>query len=239
MRALLRPGMTFVDVGANWGYFTLLAAKLVGPQGGVIALEPDPRMFTKLTANIAWNNCENVMALPYAAAARDGSLRFQLCEQGGGNFGLSHVATEGVTRDAQIEVEAKTLDTVFEDQGLQTVHLLKMDIEGAEGSALAGLQQSLSARRILRLLLELHPTALAQHGHQVAEITEHLIAAGYRGQVIDHSRKATRRSAYGRVTSVSELLRSFAHDEPLDPWPHLLWTCDQIQASGAPPRRPS
>jgi hypothetical protein len=93
----------------------------------------------------------------------------------------------------------------------------------------------LAARRILRLLLELHPSALAQYGYKVAEITDGLIAAGYRGQVIDHSHQATRRSAYRRITSASALLRSFARDEPLDSWPHLLWTCGQIDASRLPP----
>ena len=50
---LLRRGMTVVDVGANWGYFTLLAAHLVGNRGRVLSLEPDPRMFRLLQQNVA------------------------------------------------------------------------------------------------------------------------------------------------------------------------------------------
>jgi FkbM family methyltransferase len=192
----------------------------------VIALEPDPRFFSKLVANIAWNRCEHVTALPYAAAARDGSLFFELCAQSGSNFGLSRVATDRVAEGDQIEVPARTLDVVLDELDLATVHLLKMDIEGAEGFALAGLQRSLSAHRILRVLLELHPTALKEYGYRVEEVFEHLASAGYRGQVIDHSRKATRRTAYGKTHHVDELLRSIVPTEPLDPWPHLLWTCD-------------
>lgn len=52
VRSILRPGMNFVDVGANWGYFTLLAASLVGERGRVLSLEPDPRLFRKLSGNI-------------------------------------------------------------------------------------------------------------------------------------------------------------------------------------------
>ena len=53
LRELLKPGMTFVDVGANWGYFTLVGAHLVGPSGRVISLEPEPRLFRLLVSNVA------------------------------------------------------------------------------------------------------------------------------------------------------------------------------------------
>src|SRR5262249_13205461 len=55
VRSILRPGMSFVDVGANWGYFTLLAAHLVGKGGRVISLEPDPRLFPILQRNVTRN----------------------------------------------------------------------------------------------------------------------------------------------------------------------------------------
>ena len=63
--AALRPGATFVDVGANWGYFTLLAAHRVGPAGRVVALEPDPRLFALLRANLAANGIGWAVALPW------------------------------------------------------------------------------------------------------------------------------------------------------------------------------
>ena len=75
VRALLRPGHTFVDVGANWGYFTLLGAHLVGPHGRVVAFEPDPRLFRTLAWNLRANALSRVRALPLAAADRAGGRR--------------------------------------------------------------------------------------------------------------------------------------------------------------------
>src|SRR6266566_1848196 len=66
-RSTWRPGMSFVDVGANWGYFTLLAASLVGTNGRVLSLEPDPRLFSILRDNIVRSGLNQVTALQLAA----------------------------------------------------------------------------------------------------------------------------------------------------------------------------
>ena len=74
VRAILRPGMTFVDVGANWGYFTLLAASLVGTTGRVLSLEPDPRLFSILQENVGRSGLDHVTPLQLAAAHQAGIL---------------------------------------------------------------------------------------------------------------------------------------------------------------------
>jgi tRNA G37 N-methylase Trm5 len=91
VRALLGPGMSFVDVGANWGYFTLLAAHQVGRSGRVISLEPDPRLFPVLADNIAVNHLSQVTALQVAAGSESGSLTLAGFDEAGDNFGLSRV----------------------------------------------------------------------------------------------------------------------------------------------------
>lgn len=67
---VLRPGSVFVDVGANWGYFSLVAAGLVGAAGRVVALEPEPRLFERLSSNVAMNGLRIVRPLQLAAPAR-------------------------------------------------------------------------------------------------------------------------------------------------------------------------
>src|SRR5205807_5464610 len=70
----LRPGDVFVDVGANIGYFSVLAAGLVGPAGAVVAVEPSPTAFGMLVANLARNDAANARAVNLAAADRHAAV---------------------------------------------------------------------------------------------------------------------------------------------------------------------
>jgi len=225
--------MCFVDVGANWGYFSLLAAHLVGETGRVISLEPDPRLFSRLQENLAANHLERVTALPIAAAESRGSLPMMGYAESGGNFGVSHVVANPPASEAFFRVSADSLDSILSEEKIGPVDLLKMDIEGAEAMAIAGLWKTLSARRIKFLLLELHPTALLDQGSSPQAVVEMLRAAQYIGFSIDHSPSATHRSAYGRVRDIRSLLKPFGPADRFDAWPHHLW----MPAGSAPPWR--
>src|SRR5208282_6099756 len=78
IRRRLRPGMTFVDAGANRGYFTLQAARLVGSSGRVISIEPAPENYSYLQRSIELNGYTNTRALPIALSDRDGSASLQI-----------------------------------------------------------------------------------------------------------------------------------------------------------------
>jgi FkbM family methyltransferase len=225
VQALLRPGMTFLDVGANWGYFTLLAAHLVGISGRVVSLEPDPRLFPTLQENVARNCLTQVTALPVAAADKAGILSLAGYEEDGENWGLSRVVcARQAGGGPSFAVTATALDDVLDECHVGTVDLLKIDIEGAEGFALTGLARSLAQQRIKRLLLELHPAQLAEHGQSPDEVLGKLRAAGYRAWAVDHSPRANRRAAYAGHLDMAALLRPFDAQAALDSWPHLLWT---------------
>jgi len=247
VRAILKPGMSFVDVGANWGYFTLLAAHLVSAQGRILSLEPDPRLFRKLETNAAMNRREQVRVLQTAAADTPGSLTLVGFDEAQGNFGLSRIVGEGdahLFTDAKctnlsiengllprsqkdecplFRVLARPLDDLLVEAGFDSVDLLKMDIEGAEGMALEGMRQTLKGRRIRHLLLELHPAQLAERGQSATDIIQQLRGYGYVGWRIDHSAQQNRRSAYCRTTSLRDILRPLDSNHGLDQWPHLLW----------------
>ena len=200
LQQILRPGMTFVDVGANWGYFTLCAAHLVGRTGRVVSIEVDPRACRTLKANIERNMLESVTVLEMAASDTPGTLRLHEYERAAndsGNFGL--IDAEGIGNShRQFDVAASPIDDVLDRAGIEQVDLLKMDIEGAEGRALAGLRRALTDRRIKFLLLELHPEYLRVKGHRPDEIVADLRSYGYRAWKIDHSPSAHRRVASGR-----------------------------------------
>lgn len=136
----LKPGMTFVDIGANIGYFSVMASKLVGDQGRVIGVEPYPYNIKLLQKNISLNGCTNVEVLPFALTDKKGFLTY---DDSAGNSG--NVIALGEEFSALLEstlVYCVKLDDVLE-QGTQ-VDLIKMDIEGAEPLALKGMQQLIS-----------------------------------------------------------------------------------------------
>ena len=113
--------------------------------------------------------------------------------------------------------------SIRESLGVSTVHLLKMDIEGAETFALAGMQQGLSEHRYRRILLELHPVQLAEHGTDVAALSERLVKAGYTPWRVRHAQADTRRAAYARRLTPADVLVPSNAGEALDEWPHVLW----------------
>jgi len=228
VRSILRPGMSFVDVGANWGYFTLVAASLVGPSGRVLSLEPDPRLFSILQENIRRSGLDQVTLMQLAAASQSGTLPLAGYSEDGGNFGISRIAANSGEHEKLFQVSSQSLDNILEQQGLSSVDLMKMDIEGAEAFAIAGLEKSLIRRKVKRLLLELHPVQLAEHGSTVSAVTEKLQSAGYRAWTIDHSSIATREAAYKKGISTNALLRPFDSSSQYDAWPHQLWLAPGI-----------
>jgi len=222
--ALLGPGDTCVDVGAHWGYFSLLAAARVGANGRVLAIAADPRVFAMLQRTLALNPSLTVEALQVAASAEAGTLVLNGFDERGDNWGISSVAT--VQGGASFEVQSETLESLLERRGVQEVGLLKMDIEGAEALALRGAHLLLGARQIRTLLLELHPPQIAALGASVAELVATLRAHGYHLWAVDHSLATSRAAAYGKLRDPRALLKPLK-DDVLDSWPHVLASREQ------------
>lgn len=158
----VRPGSVVYDIGANAGFFTLLASKLAGPSGIVYAFEPLPRNVGYLEQHLSLNRCENVRILPLAVAAESGTLR----------FAIAHNPSQGgLAESGDLQVEAQTLDA-FVAGGSKKPDFMKIDVEGGESDVLAG---------ALVLLREVHPTILlSTHGWQQHEqCSETLKALGY------------------------------------------------------------
>ena len=229
--AVLRPGGTFVDVGANWGYFTLLGAHRVGSSGRVIALEPDPRLFALLQGNVAENGLRQVAALPIAAAEREGTVTLAGHDPEQGNWGLSSLLADAATAAERFAVRGRRVDEVLDEQGTAQVELLKMDIEGAELLALGGMADGLARGRYRRVLLELHPTLHPRGAALAGDVAAAFRAAGYRGWSVDHSPAATRRAAYARGVDARAFLRPLVADASSgdDAWPHQLWAAPGVE----------
>ncbi len=226
IRRLVDPGGTFVDVGAHWGYFSLIMAEHVGAAGRVLAIEADPRIYAILERNFAMNDLPQVQLVYAAAAAGSGVLPLISFDEHHNNWGISRIAAGSERGSVSYEVPARGLDDLLDEAGVDAVDLVKMDIEGAEALALAGMAAGLRSGRYRCLLLELHPSQLSEQGTSPVAIIEGLLELGYRGWLIAHSAAAVRRAAYGRGEAIKSLVRPLQWPEPLDAWPHLIFTLD-------------
>jgi FkbM family methyltransferase len=228
IRRLVDPGGAFVDVGAHWGYFSLIMAERVGATGRVVAIEADPRIYAILERNFALSNLPQVQLVYAAVAAESGVLPLIGFDEQDNNWGISRIAGGSDLGAASYEVPARRLDDLLDESGVDAVDLVKIDIEGAEAQALAGMSAGLRRGRYRRILLELHPAQLSDHGTSPEAIIEGLLELGYRGWVIAHSAADVRRAAYARGESVDSFVRPLRWSEPLDRWPHLIFALSEV-----------
>ena len=144
----LRPGGTFVDVGANEGSYTFWVRSLLGNECRVITVEPDPVSRAHLAFNLTTNNAGNVVVLPYAIADFDGPGTLLICEANRGENRLvpAEQETSGIpssengasAREAQrVEVQVRTLEGALREAECGGVDAMKLDVEGAEEAVLA------------------------------------------------------------------------------------------------------
>jgi len=140
MRQFLKSGDVFVDVGANIGYYSVLAAHLVGPEGSVHAFEPSARIRSRLCRNVSLNRFTQIFVRPQAVGSRAGVV--QLVEpEGNVNDGLAYVDKRGECRG--VDVEAIRLDDL-EEFTARPPALIKVDVEGGEPDVFAGAARILS-----------------------------------------------------------------------------------------------
>ncbi|MGH7739944.1 MAG: FkbM family methyltransferase [bacterium] len=194
----LRPGQTFLDIGANIGYYTLLAARQVGPQGKVFAFEPDPENFRILKTNVEFNGYSNATLLPQAVSAQSGEARLYLNPRNRGD----HRLYDSKDNRSSLPIAQVALDDVFKE--LETIpHFIKMDIQGAEAGALAGMKKLLSRCARVILISEFGPEGLRRFGADPQIFLRDLTELGFKIREIDEA------SATLLDTDLNELSRRF------------------------------
>ncbi|MEH6518443.1 MAG: FkbM family methyltransferase [Halioglobus sp.] len=180
---LLKPGDVVVDVGANLGYFSIIAGALIGGAGRVFAFEPDPDNYALVLANIALNDFgDRVAAEPAGLSDQDQDGRLYLSED---NLG-DHRIFPGA--DARNSCEIKLLNgSEFLGTRVSRVDFLKVDTQGSEYAVLAGLMSLLTALpRIPQILVELTPFSLRQAGSSGRQLIELLNQLNQPFWIVDH-----------------------------------------------------
>lgn len=178
VQRFLRPGMTVLDLGAHHGLYTLLASKLVGREGQVIAFEPSPRERKRLTAHIKLNGADNVRVEACALGAESGEADLFLAD--GGNDWCNSLRRPAESAGQTVRVQVRRLDDVVSQLGLSRLDFLKLDVEGAELDALRGATRILGGVARPVVLAEVYDIRTTTWGYAAREIVRFLAELNYR-----------------------------------------------------------
>ena len=178
VRKVLRPGMTFVDVGANVGYYTALAARLVGRKGAVFAFEPSEYAYPRLTRMIETSGLKCARAIQCGLADVAGE-RFLYGAIDDGSCEL-HTATMVPTDSLQrAMVRTDTLDRMADQLDIKRIDLLKIDVDGLEPLVLQGAANLIADGRISNILMECTDYWLTRMNTSAIETLDDLKAYGF------------------------------------------------------------
>jgi FkbM family methyltransferase len=174
----VKPDWTVLDVGANFGYYSLLIAKASEGTATIHAFEPASTVFATLKANAEANGYANFH--PHAMALSNQDAELELVMPPAGNEGIGHLRgrEDGPVQGRVEKIKAMRMDTFARQEGLKRLDFIKIDVEGAESLVLEGARETI-ARFKPRLLVEINPGALAGFGVSADWLIEQIRSQGY------------------------------------------------------------
>ncbi len=177
LQKYLRPGSTFVDLGANEGYFSVLAGSLVGEQGKIVSVEPQSRLQEVIQRNLELNSVATATLVQAAISDSAGELEIYLSPDV--NTGSSGLFQSTRYRVPTEKVPVLSLHDLFDRFKISECDLMKVDVEGAEYEAILGSRNLFQQKRIKAIALEIHPSLLNSRGLSADEICQFLESCGY------------------------------------------------------------
>lgn len=181
----MMPGECLVDVGANLGLFTMVASRHLGAQGRVIAFEPNQKIFADLAANLAANGCTNVVTL--CAGVSNATARVAFDPGPAGHSGIAHISESGSSA-IMVLGGRQVADLILNVADGRRI-TIKIDVEGHENQVIDALMPLLGEPQIAKLIVEIDPDNLAQHGTSRETLFAHLAEKGLTPSVNDPSRR--------------------------------------------------
>jgi FkbM family methyltransferase len=184
MLRAIQPGDTVLDIGANIGVFTLLASRLAGTTGRVVAFEPAPEVLQRLTANLARNDSGNVMVVeqPVSDRIEDTVLYLNSDNEGGHSLwdpGQFPFNNKSRMAPRPMAIRTTTIDAEIARLNLRPPKVIKIDTEGAEHRVLAGAAGLLKGFKAPYIVAELHEFGLGQMGSSPADLRAFMASLGY------------------------------------------------------------
>jgi FkbM family methyltransferase len=190
LNSFLRPGDVFVDVGANIGLFTLIAASLVGPAGRVVAFEPTGATYARLVSNVRLNGFSNVDCVKSALSDRGGQLDLARSADGFDAWNSFAEPTMGaaISHERVEAIEWDRYAKVLNLSGMVT--MMKIDVEGWESRVLAGGKEVFARPDAPVLQVEFTDAAAEAAGSSCRDLYEFLKSLGYRMFVYDSHQRS-------------------------------------------------
>lgn len=172
----LNEGQNFIDIGANIGYYSLLASKVIGKIGRVYSFEHSFREYKRLLKNIEINNCSNIIPLNIALSDTSSEIEFSVAK---GHTGLNSmiIADKSVVKSTQI-IRTMRLDAILNSEN-KKFQLVKIDVEGAELLILKGMANMLKEHLIEKLVIEITPRFFKVFNYEKEDIYNYLSRFGY------------------------------------------------------------
>jgi FkbM family methyltransferase len=191
-RDLIKEGMVILDIGANVGYYSLIAARLAGEKGLVFAFEPAPDNFAFLVKNIEVNGFSNIIPVQKAVSNKTGKGSLFLWDEPDLHSMREH------NEKGAIEVEVTSVDEFMENIN-RPIDLVKMDVEGWEMRVLEGMPETIRRNPNLKIITEFSPHYLQKSGCSPAGFLEKLKDCGFKLYIIDEENETTKLADAGSI----------------------------------------
>lgn len=212
-RRVVKQGDVVLDLGANIGYYTIIAARSVGSSGKVFSFEPEPTNFKYLSKNIEVNGFLNATPFRKAVSDRLGTSQLFVCDYDSGHHTINQYDGIGAySRGRHSRVHSIPIDVVSVDEFLRDktdrVNVIKMDVEGAEALALKGMRETLQKNHDVKVFVEFFPLLVKNMGSSPEEFAHALLTEfGFAVYAIGHD-YAMLDVDVGlvRITSVEQLM---------------------------------
>jgi FkbM family methyltransferase len=209
LQQTLAPGQIFVDVGANIGYFTLLGASLVGPDGQCVGVEAHPHLAELLQRNVIINGFHGYVTTYHRAAWSEATeLKLHMRRNFASNSSIGSIGSDALEQlgdtETTVVVDAVPLDDLLAH--LPHIDVMKVDVEGAEVQVFSGLKRILRANPRLTIVFEWAPAQIVDVGDEPAALLDLLAAEGFGFRLIEKDLESVDRAGllalpYGNVVA--------------------------------------
>jgi FkbM family methyltransferase len=178
-KKILRAGDTFLDVGANIGWFTLVGSRAVGSNGKVVSFEPSSHIYSHLQQTVNINALKNVKVEKLALSDENGIAILSGISADNEGTGSIVSSTKKLEDSAKEEVKTITLDNYWHQENLGKIRLIKIDVEGAELKVLKGAQSLLKEKVCEYIIFEVNDKRLREMGSSSMELLSLVKSLGY------------------------------------------------------------